>query len=245
VPRLPLHPLDRFPGPGDEPGAVAQHVHGDALLPQLGRLSGDVLLQQLHQRRHLARGTLPVLLREREQGEDLDPRRDRSLHDLPHGFHPRAVPQRARQVPLPRPASVPVHDDRDVARHCAVEADPVEQIVGHAQTSRISDSLPFSTSSICFMCSSCSFCTSFSACFFSSSETCSVFLILLIPSVRAWRTATRPSSANLCTTFTSSRRRSSVSGGSGIRMRLPSLDGVSPRSDARIAFSTALRSALS
>src|SRR5207249_7620743 len=43
------------------------------------------------------------------------------------------------------------------------------------------------------------------------------------------------SSANLCTTFTSSRRRSSLSGGSGMRIKLPSLEGVSPRSDARIA----------
>src|SRR5712691_3371540 len=54
---------------------------------------------------------------------------------------------------------------------------------------------------------------SFSVCFFSSSETCSVFLTFPIASVRAWRIATRPSSANLCTTFTSSRRRSSLRGG--------------------------------
>jgi hypothetical protein len=70
-------------------------------------------------------------------------------------------------------------------------------------------------------------------------------LIRLIASVRACRTATRASSANLCTTFTSSRRRSSVSGGSGMRMRCPSFEGVSPRSEARIAFSMALRSDLS
>src|SRR2546425_984627 len=67
----------------------------------------------------------------------------------------------------------------------------------------------------------------------------------LIASVRACRTATRPSSANLWMTFTSSLRRSSVSGGRGMRIRLPSLEGVRPRSDARMAFSTALRSDLS
>src|SRR5439155_1228248 len=99
----------------------------------------------------------------------------------------------------------------------------------------------FTAASTSFRCSSCTFCTSFSACFFSSSETCSVFLIRLVASVRAWRTATRPSSANLWMTLTSSLRRSSVSEGMGMRMMLPSLAGVRPRSDARIAFSTALR----
>src|ERR1051326_2377358 len=51
---------------------------------------------------------------------------------------------------------------------------------------------------------------------------------------RACGIASRPSSANLWTTLTSSLRRSSVSGGIGMRMTLPSFDGVSPRSDARM-----------
>src|SRR2546426_619941 len=36
-----------------------------------------------------------------------------------------------------------------------------------------------------------------------------------------------------------------VERGSGMRIKLPSLEGVSPKSEARIAFSTALRSPLS
>src|SRR5262245_10123122 len=49
----------------------------------------------------------------------------------------------------------------------------------------------------------------------------------------------RPSSANLCTSFDSSFRRSSVSAGSGMRTTLPSLAGFSPRLALRIAFSIA------
>ena len=41
----------------------------------------------------------------------------------------------------------------------------------------------------------------------------------------------RPSSASLCTSFDSSLRRSSVSGGIGMRITLPSLAGLSPRLD--------------
>ena len=53
------------------------------------------------------------------------------------------------------------------------------------------------------------------------------------------RTALRASSAILWTWRESSLRRSSVSGGTGMRTTLPSLFGFSPRSDARIAFSMA------
>ena len=56
---------------------------------------------------------------------------------------------------------------------------------------------------------------------------------------RTFRTATRPSSAYWRAIFTYSLRRSSVSCGIGRRMSLPSLDGVSPRSDSWIDFSIA------
>ena len=57
---------------------------------------------------------------------------------------------------------------------------------------------------------------------------------------RMLRTATRPSSAIPRTTLTSCLRRSSVSSGMVRRISLPSLDGVSPRSEFMIAFSIAL-----
>ena len=62
---------------------------------------------------------------------------------------------------------------------------------------------------------------------------------------RTLRTATRPSSARVCTCFTSSLRRSSVSGGKASRITWPSLDGVMPRSLDWIAFSIRPRAFLS
>ena len=62
---------------------------------------------------------------------------------------------------------------------------------------------------------------------------------------RMLRIATRPSSAMLRTTLTSCLRRSSVSSGTARRIRLPSLFGVSPTSDSRIARSIALIELLS
>ena len=57
---------------------------------------------------------------------------------------------------------------------------------------------------------------------------------------RMLRIATRPSSAMWRTTLTRSRRRSSLSSGMAMRIRRPSLLGVSPMSDSMIAFSIAL-----
>ena len=54
---------------------------------------------------------------------------------------------------------------------------------------------------------------------------------------RTLRTAIFPSSANFLTSFTSSFRRSSLSGGIGTLRMLPSLTGFSPRLPFRTAFS--------
>src|SRR5207245_2367628 len=59
------------------------------------------------------------------------------------------------------------------------------------------------------------------------------------------RMAMCASSTRLCTRLTNSRRRSSVKGGMGRRIILPSLLGVSPRSDLRIAFFIFVSSSLS
>ena len=59
-----------------------------------------------------------------------------------------------------------------------------------------------------------------------------------LASRRTLRTATLASSVYLRATLTSSLRRSSVSGGMLMRMMRPSLTGVRPRSDLRMAFST-------
>src|SRR5438132_1418223 len=66
------------------------------------------------------------------------------------------------------------------------------------------------------------------------------FLISSCTSRRMLRMWTRTSSAIFFACFASSLRRSSVSGGIGRRMSLPSFVGVRPRSEARIAFSMSL-----
>src|SRR5262245_33541585 len=59
-----------------------------------------------------------------------------------------------------------------------------------------------------------------------------------MPSRRTLRTATRPCSAYLCASLTSSVRRSLVSSGIGMRIIWPSGAGLSPRPASRIALAT-------
>ena len=84
-----------------------------------------------------------------KSGQHFDARLDRALDHLPHRLHPRPMAQRARQVPLARPAAVAVHDDGDVARDGAMQPDLREEVVAH-QTSMISASLALTASSTSF-----------------------------------------------------------------------------------------------
>ena len=56
--------------------------------------------------------------------------RQRALDHLPHGGHPGAMSEGAREQTLARPPPVPVHDDGDVTRQAAIEADFAQQGVG-------------------------------------------------------------------------------------------------------------------
>ncbi len=76
------------------------------------------------------RRPLPVLLREREEREHFQPRLDRPFDDLAHRLHPRPVAQRPRQIPLACPPTIPIHDDGNVTRDTAVEANTREQFFG-------------------------------------------------------------------------------------------------------------------
>ena len=64
-------------------------------------------------------------------------------------------------------------------------------------------------------------------------------LILSFASRRTLRTATLPCSPSPFTILIKSRRRSSVNGGSGTRIVVPAEDGFKPKSEVKIAFSTA------
>src|SRR3954469_5051224 len=227
--------------------AAADEARGDPLPGQIGQLALDRLDEDLHERVHLFRRPRPVLRRESEDAERLDPEIDRGLDRPAERLRARAVARGDGQLPPARPTAVPVHDDRDRARDVGqaglgdrAQAAQRSQASEEAHTSRISASLRFRSSSIFATWSSVSFWTRSSARRSSSSPTSPFFTSSLrscMTSRRTLRTATRPSSARWRTTFTSSFRRSSVSCGIGRRMSLPSFEGVRPRSDSRIARS--------
>src|SRR5437879_4839828 len=114
---------------------------------------------------------------------------------------------------------------------------------GGVQISVISASFFLRVSSTLVMYASVSFWISSWAFLVSSSviwEAFWAFLISSSTSRRMLRMWTLTSSAIFFASFTSSLRRSSVSGGIGRRTSLPSFVGVRPRSEARIAFSMSL-----
>ncbi len=79
-----------------------------------------------------------------------------------------AMADQARPAALLRPTPVAIHDDGDMPRDRAVEAQLVEERRhGGGHTARISASFAFSNSSTCLLASSVCFCTSFSARVFS------------------------------------------------------------------------------
>ena len=117
VGRVTLHALDGRATARRQAAAIAEHVDLHALTLQLGDFPGDVLLEQVHQRRDLRRRAVPVFLGEREQRQDFDARLDRAFDRFAHRLHPGPVTERARQPAFIGPAAVAVHDDRDVARN--------------------------------------------------------------------------------------------------------------------------------
>jgi hypothetical protein len=76
--------------------------------------------EQLHQELHFVRRTPPVLAAEGEKREVLDALVHTRLHGRAHGLEAALVTGHAREETLLRPASVAVHDDRDVARDVAL-----------------------------------------------------------------------------------------------------------------------------
>ena len=85
-------------------------------LSSVDELGAQVPLEQHHQRADFGGRTLPVLDRERVERQHFEPEPRRGLDDVAHRVDAGAMPLDARQVPLPGPAAVAVHDDGDVAR---------------------------------------------------------------------------------------------------------------------------------
>src|SRR5690606_17379744 len=219
---------------GRQPGKVADEAQADVVLQQLPHLPLQGQRQQAEKLLHFLGRALPVLAGKGEQGEmphaALAGGADQGFRRLLAGL----VAERARPPALLRPAAIAIHDDGDVTRQCGG--------IGHVQAQISSSSCSFAASrrSISATYLSVSFCTSSCARRSSSSEISFSFSSALrSPSTsrRMLRTATRAFSASWRTTLMRSRRRSSVSGGSGTRMVCPAVAGLRPRSEVMIAFS--------
>jgi len=98
-----------------QPIELADGVQPDAVVHDLGTLAMEVVAQQVHQAAHFIGRPLPVLRRERVQGERRQPELARRPRHLAHRVGASPVALQAREAPLLRPAAVPVHDDADVS----------------------------------------------------------------------------------------------------------------------------------
>jgi len=98
-----------------QPVELADGVQPDAVVHDLGTLAMEVVAQQVHQPAHFIGRPLPVLRRERVQGERRQPELARRPRHLAHRVGASPVALQAREAPLLRPAAVPVHDDADVS----------------------------------------------------------------------------------------------------------------------------------
>jgi hypothetical protein len=96
---------------------VTDHADAHAGTVELGEVLLDRDEHQAHQERHLLGRALPVLGRERKNGEVLDAPVGAGEHRLDERVDPGLVAEHARQEALLRPSAVAVHDDGDVLRH--------------------------------------------------------------------------------------------------------------------------------
>src|SRR6185437_1062760 len=207
---------------------------------QLGDLALQCLQEQAHQSGDFLRRTLPVLAGEGEQCQRLHAAPGALLHDQAGGGEAFFVPGGPWQAARSRPATIAVHDDRHMLRNPGRHGRGGRYWRG--QTCMTSFSLAASSWSTSATCLSVSFCTSASARRSSSWETSFSLrssLMSFMTSRRTLRTATRAFSASWRRTLVMSRRRSSVSGGIGMRMMVPAVIGFRPRSDLWMAFSMA------
>src|SRR5689334_2945438 len=228
--------------------ALADNPYVHIAFVQIGKIVTDEAAKQRQEVANFRLRPRPVFGAERKDCEHGNAEIAGGAHGLAQCLNAAAMPFDARQTARCGPPPVAVHDNGNMARHleAAVIGERLRYLACRhgciAQTVMISFSLAarsFSTSAIV---ESVAFCTS-SCCRVCSSSlilwSFSSFLRRSRPSRRTWRTATRAASAYLCATFTSSRRRSSLSSGMRRRRTCPSVDGVKPRLAAEIAFSTA------
>src|SRR5690606_21342274 len=204
--------------------------------------------EQLHQRADLILRPPPVLAGKREQGQDLDALGQAEVDADVDRAGPGAVADHTRPTPALRPPPVAIHDDGQVARDSRGGTGFGRHGLGGRkcrrchQTAINSCSLALTTSSTFLMPSSVSFWISVSLRAASSSEmsfSLSSSLTWWFASRRMLRIATLAFSPSPCTCLDSSLRRSSVRAGRLIRITVPAVFGVRPRSELMVAFSAA------
>jgi hypothetical protein len=94
--------------------SAAEHTEADVTLHQLGQLRADRPLEKAQEGRDLVLRPAPVLRRERVECQVVQAESVRRADDGARCLHPFSVAGDARQAPPRRPATVAVHDDRDV-----------------------------------------------------------------------------------------------------------------------------------
>ena len=108
------------------------HAEADVVLEERSELEPQVTLEQRHERAHFGFGPLPVLHRERVDGEHVEAEPGRGFDDVADRVDAGAVAFDARQVAFGRPAAVAVHDDRDVCGQLFEVHLPGQRLFGRA-----------------------------------------------------------------------------------------------------------------
>ena len=105
-------------------------------------LGGEEALEELHQSLDLRPGALPVLDRERVEGEMLDPPLSGCFDRVTDGIHSRLMATQANQSRALSPASIAIHDDPHMTGHREVWTQWLAHAVAPAGTQSNSWSRP-------------------------------------------------------------------------------------------------------
>ena len=95
---------------------IADGDEANVVVHDFGSLVDDVVTQKLHEQGHFVRRSQPVLRRKSVQGQRTHTDLARGPHHLAHRHRAPAMALDARQSTLLGPATIPVHDDGNVAR---------------------------------------------------------------------------------------------------------------------------------
>jgi len=100
-----------------EPRAITNDAQRDVVVVEALGLTTQGPEEQIHQGTDFLGRALPVFTGKREQGQHFDLGLGAHLDHCPYRIDTRFVPGDARQEAFFRPAIIPIHDDRDMARH--------------------------------------------------------------------------------------------------------------------------------